>query len=69
MLSLFIISMEELKTTILKGVLQERLKEAVFLTVTGRLFLVEMVISPRQSLVTQILFMLNLNKDILIELI
>ena len=60
---------EELKITVLRVVQAELLKQEEFKIVIGRLFWVEMVISLLQNQVIQILFMLNLNKVIYIELI
>ena len=59
----------ELKITVLRVVQAELLKQEEFKIVIGTLFWVEMVISLLQNQVTQILFMLNLNKVIYIELI
>ena len=60
---------EELKITVLRVVQAELLKQEEFKIVIGTLFWVEMVISLLQNQVIQILFMLNLNKVIYIELI
>ena len=65
---LSIIFMEELKITILKEVLVVHLKDQESQTPTGSSYLEEMVINLQPSLEIQILFMLNLNKVISIEL-